>query len=150
MNLWWSGRFSSNLWALTHDTNLTWTWRKSGRNSRLLCTKVKNNIVTPPPLSKRDQGSISLDSHLLTVCNGLSRLYRRPGLCFCRRCWVSQSFLLTEMSPGLLGIKTRPQLSEISLSAAHPPSRTHTEAHRHTDMHTPCHATVRDPVCMSA
>lgn len=50
-------------------------------------------------------------------------------MCFCRRCWVSQSFLLTEMSPGLLGIKTRPQLSEISLSAAHPPGRTHTEAH---------------------
>lgn len=63
-----------------------------------------------------------------SVWNGLSGLYRRPGLCFCPRCWVSQSFLLTEMSPGLLGIKTRPQLSQISLCAAHPPSRTHTEA----------------------
>ena len=71
---------------------------------------------------------------------------------------------LAKMSPGLLGIKTGPQLNKISLSLPHRSMGTHIKSHTlqrntHMDvyshMHTllSCHSeqgvTMRDPECMS-
>lgn len=69
-------------------------------------TKVRSG-VTARWKGRKNQNILILEN---SPSSPLGSLYMRPGLWFCRRCSVSVLRFLTEMSPGLLGIKTRPQL----------------------------------------